>query len=63
MYSIIKGNLFTLYNGTDACTGLSVHAVVNTKEEARIVVKELFNKETSLILVIDSSTGLKCEDV
>lgn len=63
MYSIIKGNMFRMYNGEETCTGLSVHAIVETKEEARAIVRKLFDTETDLILVVDLQNGLQCDDI
>lgn len=64
MYSIVKGKLFQMSSGTVACTGLVVHKIVNTKDEARTEVKALFDSgETDLIITIDLATGKACEDV
>ena len=57
-YSIVKGSLFRCYTGTVACTGLSVHQVVNTEKQAIKAVDKLYKiGETDLILVIDLETG------
>lgn len=57
-YSIVKGNLFKAYTGTTACTGLLVHKVTDTKEQAdKIVQKLLDSNETDLIIIIDLKTG------
>jgi len=58
-YSIVKGNLFRCYTGTNACTGLEVHKVVKTEKQAFAEADKLMkSNETDLILVIDLKTGL-----
>jgi hypothetical protein len=57
-YSIIKGNLFACYTGTTACTGLTVHKVVNTAKQAIKEYDKLVNHgDSDLAIIIDLKTG------
>lgn len=57
-YSIIKGNLYSCYMGTVACTGLEVHKVVNTEKQAlKEQDKLVASGETHLVIIINLQTG------
>lgn len=59
-YSVVYGNLFRCYTGTNACTGFTV-VPVKTKKEARQTVNHILKTKSDLVIVINLETGKEVE--
>ncbi len=57
-FSIIGGNPFRCFNGTQTFTSLRVAAVCDTEEQVKSLVEKWYQECGGLLLVIDLTTGL-----
>lgn len=59
-YAIVYANMFWQHRGGYACTGLTT-VPVSCKDEAKKLVKHLFDNTSDIITVIDLETGKPVE--